>query len=107
MSGEPNTVSLASALVNSNHRFRKECMLIVMASVEEVTKHMRVITGLKGKETEATIVPQAKFRPYYSEKVVGGTGSLTARTLSGPSILSPGLASAPQFFAPVGCCFWV
>ena len=81
MSGEPNTVSLASALVNSNHRFRKECMLIVMASVEEVTKHMRVITGLKGKETEATIVPQAKFRPYHSEKVVGGTGSLTARTL--------------------------
>jgi hypothetical protein len=56
-------------------------MLIVMASVEEVTKHMRVITGLKGKETEATIVPQAKFRPYHSEKVVGGTGSLTARTL--------------------------
>ena len=81
MSGEPNTVSLASALVHSNHRFRKECMLIVMASVEEVTKHMRVITGLKGKETEATIVPQAKFRPYHSEKVVGGTGSLTARTL--------------------------
>lgn len=81
MSGEPNTVSLASALVNSNHRFRKECMLIVMASVEEVTKHMRVINGLKGKETEATIVPQAKFRPYHSEKVVGGTGGLTARTL--------------------------
>ena len=52
-----------------------------MAAVEEVTKHMRVITGLKGKETEATIVPQAKFRPYHSEKVVGGTGSLTARTL--------------------------
>lgn len=76
-----NTVSLASALVHSNHRFRKECMLIVMAAVEEVTKHMRVINGLKGKETEATIVPQAKFRPYHSEKVVGGTGSLTARTL--------------------------
>lgn len=76
-----NTPSLASALVHSNHRFRKECMLIVMAAVEEVTKHMRVINGLKGKETEATIVPQAKFRPYHSEKVVGGTGSLTARTL--------------------------
>ena len=55
--------------------------MIVMAAVEEVTKHMRVINGLKGKETEATIVPQAKFRPYHSEKVVGGTGGLTARTL--------------------------
>lgn len=76
-----NTVSLADALVHSNHRFRKACMLIVMAAVEEVTKHMRVINGLKGKETEATIVPQAKFRPYSSEKIVGGTGSLTARTL--------------------------
>ena len=76
-----NTPSLAEALVHSNHRFRKECMLIVMASVEEVTKHMRVINGLKGKETEATIVPQAKFRPYHSEKVISGTGGLTARTL--------------------------
>lgn len=76
-----NTVSLADALVHSNHRFRKECMLIVMAAVEEVTKHMRVINNLKGKETEATIVPQAKFRPYHSEKVVSGTGGLTARTL--------------------------
>lgn len=76
-----NTVSLADALVHSNHKFRKECMLIVMAAVEEVTKHMRVINNLKGKETEATIVPQAKFRPYHSEKVVSGTGGLTARTL--------------------------
>ena len=76
-----NTVSLADALVQSNHRFRKECMLIVMASVEEVTKHMRVINNLKGKETESTIVPQAKFRPYHSEKIVSGTGGLIARTL--------------------------
>ena len=76
-----NTVSLAESLVHSNHRFRKECMLIVMAAVEEVTKHMRVINNLKGKETEATIVPQAKFRPYHSEKIVGETGELTARTL--------------------------
>lgn len=76
-----NTVSLADAMVHSNHKFRKECMLIVMAAVEEVTRHMRVINGLKGKETEATIVPQAKFRPYRSEKVVSGTGGLTARTL--------------------------
>ena len=76
-----NTVSLADALVHSNHRFRKECMLIAMAAVEEVTKHMRVINNLKGKETEATIVPQAKFRPYHSEKIVSGTGGLTARTL--------------------------
>lgn len=76
-----NTVSLADALVHSNHKFRKECMLIVMAAVEEVTRHMRVINNLKGKETEATIVPQAKFRPYHPEKVVSGTGGLTARTL--------------------------
>lgn len=76
-----NTVSLADALVQSNHRFRKECMLIVMAAVEEVTKHMRVINNLKGKETESTIVPQAKFRPYHSEKIVSGTAGITARTL--------------------------
>ncbi len=81
MSETINTVTLSSQLVNSSRRFRKECMLIVMAAVEEVTKHMRVITGLKGKETEGTIVPQAKFRPYHSEKVVGGTGEITARTL--------------------------
>ena len=81
MSEPINTVSLADALVHSNHRFRKECMLIVMASVEEVTKHMRVINNLKGKETESTIVPQAKFRPYHSEKIVSGTGGLIARTL--------------------------
>ena len=76
-----NTPSIASALVHSNHRFRKECLAIVPASVEECTKRMRVINNLKGKETEATIVPQAHFRPYHSEKVVGGTGGLTARTL--------------------------
>ena len=33
--------------------------------------------------------------------------SLTGRTLSGPSILSPRLVSAPQFLALIGCCFWV
>ena len=81
MSEPINTVSLADALVHSNHRFRKECMLIVMAAVEEVTRHMRVINNLKGKETETTIVPQAKFHPYHSEKIVSGTGGLIARTL--------------------------
>ena len=81
MSGEPNTVTIAGALVNSNQRFRKECLTMAITSIEEVTNHMRLIKGLKGKETEGTIVPQAKFRPYHSEKVVGGTGQITARTL--------------------------
>lgn len=81
MSESVNTVTLAQALVNSNQRYRKDCLTMVMASIEEVTKHMRLVTGLKGKETEATIVPQAKFRPYHSEKVVSGTAQLTARTL--------------------------
>lgn len=81
MSGEVQTVTLATSLVNSGQRFRKECLTMVPASIEEVTKHMRLITGLKGKETEATIVPAAHFRPYSSAKVVTGTGSLTARTL--------------------------
>lgn len=76
-----NTVSLATALVDSNHRFKKDCLTMTIISIEEVTKHMRLITGLKGKETEATIVPQAHFRPYSSEKVVSGTGQLKARTL--------------------------
>lgn len=76
-----NTVSLATALVDSNHRFKKDCLTMTITSIEEVTKHMRLITGLKGKETEATIVPQAHFRPYSSEKVVSGTGQLKARTL--------------------------
>ena len=76
-----NTVSLATALVDSNHRFRKDCLTMTITSIEAVTKHMRLIQGLKGKETEATIVPQAHFRPYSSEKVVSGTGQLKARTL--------------------------
>lgn len=75
------TPTIASALIHSNQKFRKECMLIVLASIEEITKHMRVINGLKGKETEATIVPQAKWRPYHSEKVIGDTAGLTSRTL--------------------------
>ena len=81
MSETINTPSIATALIHSNHRFRKELMLITVASIMECTKHMRVINGLKGKETEATIVPQAHFRPYKSKKVVGDTASLTARTL--------------------------
>ena len=81
MSETVNTPSIATALIHSNHRFRKELMLITVASIMECTKHMRVINGLKGKETEATIVPQAHFRPYHSEKVVGDTAGLTARTL--------------------------
>ena len=76
-----NIVSLATALVDSNHRFRKDCLTMTITSIEAVTKHMRLIQGLKGKETEATIVPQAHFRPYSSEKVVSGTGQLKARTL--------------------------
>ena len=78
---EINKPTIAEALVHSNHRFRKECLAIIPASVEEVTAHMRVINNLKGKETEATIVPQANFRPYHSEKIIGGTAGLTARTL--------------------------
>ena len=78
---EINTPNIAQALVHSNQRFRKEVMLITLASIMECTKHMRVINGLKGKETESTIVPQAKWRPYHSEKVVSGTAGLTARTL--------------------------
>lgn len=78
---EINTPSIAAALVHSNQRFRKECLAIVPASVEACTKRMHVINNLKGKETEATIVPQAHWRPYHSEKVVGSTGGLTARTL--------------------------
>ena len=76
-----NHVTLASELVNSSHRFKKDCLTMVITSIEEVTKHMRLVLNLKGKETEATIVPQAKFRPYHSEKVVSGTGRLKARTL--------------------------
>ena len=74
-------MTIANVLVDSAHRYRKECMLITMAAIEEVTSHMRVIKDLRGKETESTIVPQAKFRPYHSEKVVTGTGTLKARTL--------------------------
>lgn len=81
MSETPNTVTIDSILINSSHRFRKECMAIVPASIETCTKHMRVIDKLKGKESEGAIVPQAKFRPYHSEKVVGGTAGITARTL--------------------------
>lgn len=81
MSETPNTVTIDSILINSSHRFRKECMAIVPASIETCTKHMRVIDKLKGKESEGTIVPQAKFRPYHSEKIVGGTAGITARTL--------------------------
>lgn len=76
-----NKPTIAEALVHSNHRFKKECLAIIPASVEEVTAHMRVVNNLKGKETEATIVPQAHWRPYHSEKIVGGTAGLTARTL--------------------------
>lgn len=78
---EINKPTIAEALVHSNQRFRKECLAIIPASVEEVTAHMRVVNNLKGKETEATIVPQAHFRPYHSEKIVSGTAGLTARTL--------------------------
>lgn len=81
MSETINTPEIASALIHSGHRFRKECLSIVPASVESCTKHMRVINGLRGKETESTIVPHAKWRPYHSEKVVSGTAGLTARTL--------------------------
>jgi len=76
-----NTVSLSTVLVDSSHRYRKEVMTMVLASIEEVTKHMRTVKDLKGKETEATIVPVAHFRPYSSEKVVSGTAGLKARTL--------------------------
>ena len=81
MSETVNTPSIASALINSNHKYRKEVMLITIASILECTKHMRVVEGLKGKETEATIMPQAHFRPYHKEKVVGNTAELTARTM--------------------------
>ncbi len=76
-----NTVSLATSLVGSAHRYRKDVMTMVLASLEEVTAHMRTVEKLKGKETQASIVPQAHFRPYSSEKIVSGTAGITARTL--------------------------
>lgn len=76
-----NTVSLASVLVGSAHRYRKDVMTMVLASVEDITAHMKTVEKLKGKETQASIVPQAHFRPYSSEKKVTGTAGITARTL--------------------------
>lgn len=76
-----NTVSLATSLVGSALRYRKDVMTMVLASLEEVTAHMRTVEKLKGKETQASIVPQAHFRPYSSEKIVSGTAGITARTL--------------------------
>ncbi len=76
-----NTVSIATALVGSAHRYRKDVMTMVLASIEEITAHMRTVEKLKGKETQASIVPQAHFRPYSSEKIVSGTAGITARTL--------------------------
>lgn len=81
MSETVNTPTIAESLVNSSHRYRKEVMALPFIAIEEMTKHMRLITNLKGKETEATIKPAGKFRPYHSEKVVGETGEILARTL--------------------------
>ena len=81
MSETVNTPTIAQALVNSSHRYRKEVMALPSIALEELTKHMRLIKNLKGKETEATIKPAGKFRPYHSEKVVSSTGEILARTL--------------------------
>lgn len=76
-----NTVTIATAITGSAHRFRKEIMTMFVASMQDFLAHMREVKNLKGKETEATIVPQAHFRPYSSEKIVTGTASIGARTL--------------------------
>lgn len=81
MSETVNTLTVANVLVNSGHRFRKECMALPLVALESVTKHMRLVKDLKGKETEGTIKPAGKFRPYHSEKVESGTGEILARTL--------------------------
>lgn len=82
MSDSVNQLTLADVLVNSGHRYRKECMTMPKFVLEEVFKYLRMSHNLRGMETETTIKPQGKWRPYHSEKVVDGTGQLTARTLT-------------------------
>lgn len=82
MSDSVNQLTLADVLVNSGHRYRKECMTMPKFVLEEVFKYLRMSHSLRGMETETTIKPQGKWRPYHSEKVVDGSGQLTARTLT-------------------------
>ena len=77
MSDSINQITLADVLVNSGHRYRKECMTMPKFVLEEVFKYLRMSHNLRGMETETTIKPQGKWRPYHSEKVVDGTGQLT------------------------------
>ena len=81
MSDTVNVPSIADVLVNSNHKFRKEVMAIPYASLEELAKHMRVISNLKGKETESVIHPSGNFKPYSSNPTADGTAAIKARTL--------------------------
>ena len=76
-------MQLASILVNSSAKFRKEALAMPVADLlNGALQHMTLHKGVAGDETVGAIGSGAEVRPYKTEKGATDTGRIIARTLT-------------------------
>lgn len=74
-------LNIATALVGSGHKFRKELLNMPIAGIAHLLQHMSLRTGIRGKETVGSLSSSAQLRPYRTSKDAGNTTTMTSRTL--------------------------
>lgn len=76
-------MELATALVNSSARYRKEVLAMpVVALLDKALKHMTLRRGVAGDETVGRAGSDAELRPYRTEKGATDKSRIIARTLT-------------------------
>ena len=76
-------MELATALVNSSAKYRKEVLAMpVVALLDKALKHMTLRRGVAGDETVGRVGNDAELRPYKTEKGATDKSKIKARTLT-------------------------
>lgn len=76
-------MELATALVNSSAKYRKEVLAMpVAALLDKALKHMTLRRGVAGDETVGRAGNGAELRPYKTDKGAGDHNRIIARTLT-------------------------
>ena len=76
-------MELATALVNSSAKYRKEVLAMpVAALLDKALKHMTLRRGVAGDETVGRAGNDAELRPYKTEKGATDKSRIIARTLT-------------------------
>lgn len=81
MATEVTRLNIAEKLVGSGHKYRKDLLTMPIISITDITKHMSLRYGVRGKETVGSLSSKARLRPYRTAKDATNTTSIDARDL--------------------------